>query len=207
MGAMTMFTPTSPDGLVALVSERCLAVHGTAVVAIDAPDGADPLPLADAVCVSLREQGRPCDVVSLHDYVRPASLRFEHGRDDELSYRTLWFDYDALNREVVRSVRTDRRWLPRLWDEDEDRSARCARVPAADGQVLLVTGPMLLGRDLDFDVTVQLHLGEGALLRRTPADQRWTVPALLRRAADVTAEPDLLVRYDHPPRPAVRSSR
>ncbi len=201
-----MFTPTSPDGLAALVTERCLAVDDIAVVAIDAPDAAHPIPLADAVCASLRERGRPCGVVSVHDYVRPASLRFEHGRDDELAYRTRWFDYDALRREVVQSVRTNRRWLPRLWDEARDRSARCARVPAADEQVILVTGPMLLGRDLGFDVTVQLHLSEAALRRHTPPDRHWTVDALLRRNADITEAPDLLVRYDHPSKPAVRVS-
>jgi hypothetical protein len=207
MGVMTMFTPTSPEGLVTLVTTRCLDVDGTVLVAIDAPDGARPELLANAVCVALRERGRPCDVVSLHDYVRPASLRFEHGRDDELSYRTLWFDYEALGREVLRSARTDGVWLPRLWDETADRSARCARVPIAARQVLLVTGPMLLGRGLDFDVTVALHLSDGALRRHTPADALWTVPALIRHAAGVLDPPDLLVRYDHPPKPAVQTLR
>ncbi|AOW92500.1 hypothetical protein BFN03_06750 [Rhodococcus sp. WMMA185] len=204
---MTMFTPMSPDGLVSLVADRCEAVEGTAAVAIDAPDAAHPIPLADAVCHSLRERGRPCDIVSLSDYVRPASLRFEHGRDDELSYRTLWFDYDALRREVVASLRADRRWLPRLWDQGRDRSARCARVPAEDKQVIVVAGPMLLGRGLGFDVTVRLHLSEGALRRRTPPDQHWTVDALLHHDAATSEEPDLLVRYDHPPKPAVHVFR
>ncbi|MCQ4118658.1 hypothetical protein [Rhodococcus tibetensis] len=204
MGVMTMFTPTSPEGLVTLVTRRCLDVDGTVLVAIDAPDGAKPVTLADAVCAALRECGRPCDVVWLHDYVRPASLRFEHGRDDELSYRMLWFDYEALEREVLRSARTDGAWLPRLWDEATDRSARCTRVPTAPRQVLLVTGPMLLGRGLDFDVTVALQMSDGALRRHTPADELWTVPALTRHASGVVDPPDLQVRYDHPPKPAVQ---
>ncbi|MEV0946466.1 hypothetical protein [Rhodococcus sp. NPDC049939] len=204
MGAMTKYTPTSPQALVALVAERCLAVDGVVVAAIDAPEAAHPISFAGAVQSFLRERGRPCAVVSLHDFVRPASLRFEYGRDNELSYRTLWFDYEALRREVVQSIRVDRRWLPRLWDEDEDRSARCPQELAAGEQVILVTGPMLLGRDFGFDVTVQLHLSEGALRRHTPPSRQWTIAALLCHNAEITETPNLLVRYDHPAKPAVR---
>lgn len=200
---MTLFTPTGPDGLVALITERCLTVYGIVVAAIDAPDSAEPLPLAHAVCKSLRMSGRPCSVVSLRDYVRPASLRYERGRTDEIGYRTGWFDYEALRREVVGSARTHRRWLPRLWDADEDRSARCAREPAAEGQVLLVAGPMLLGRGLDFDLTVQLQVSENALRRWTPEELQWTVGPVVRHSAETSDVPDILVRYNHPTRPAV----
>lgn len=189
---MPSFSPISTDALTALIADR---TAGCRLVAVDGADAAEPLALADAVAERVRPQRR-CGVVSLHDFVRPASLRFEFGRTDELSYRTAWFDYAALQREVVEPMRAGGRFLPALWDERTDRSARAA-VQEAD--VVIVAGPMLLGRGIDFDFSVHLHLSPAALQRRTPADQRWTIPALTEPDG-----PDVFVRWDHPDRPAVR---
>ena len=69
------------------------------------------------VGTAVESRNRPSAVVSLHDYVRPASLRYEFGHEDTLSYRTIWFDYRALDREVITAARTKRAFLPKLWDE------------------------------------------------------------------------------------------
>jgi len=197
---MPSFTPLTPRALSAAVAERAGSLIGRACIAVSAPDAADPVEFAHRLAADLRLRGRATDVVALHDFVRPASVRLEHGRTDPDSYRHGWFDYDALDREVLRSLRERGRWLPRLWDEDTDRSAREHSREAADAQILVVAGPMLLGRGLAFDLTIALTMSRGALERRTRPEDRWTVDPLLTH---VCTDADVLVRYDHPDRPAV----
>src|SRR5581483_3829815 len=110
-------------------------------------------------------------------FLRDASLRFEHGREDVESYRTGWWDEGALEREVLGRVAADGEYLPSLRDPDTNRSAREARRSLPGDGVLLVSGTLLLGRQLSFDRTVHLHLSAGALARRTPEEQAWTLPA------------------------------
>ncbi|MBU3065036.1 hypothetical protein KO481_26335 [Nocardia sp. NEAU-G5] len=198
---MPSFTPIAANALVAAVVDRATALPGRSVVAIEGADAAEPLPFAAGVADRIRAQGRQCGVVSLHDYVRPASLRLEYGRD-EMSYRTAWFDYSGLNREVLQALREHGRWLPALWNEDTDRSARATPISATDDTVVLIAGPMLLGRGLSFDLTVELRLSEGAL-RRTDAED-FTVEALLRHRRNHPESPDILVAWDHRDRPALR---
>lgn len=201
---MPHFDPITPDGLVELITDRIHELSGRVLIAIDGADAAEPVVIADRIGTALRDTGRAAEVVSLHDYVRPASLRMEFGRTDEMSYRTAWFDYAALDREVIRALRADARWLTALWDEERDRSARSPIRTAAPGTVLLVAGPMLLGRDLDFDLTVHLDMSEPALHRRTAPDDRWTIPALLHHHRDNPSTPTFFIRWDHPDRPALR---
>ncbi|MEV5832232.1 hypothetical protein [Nocardia sp. NPDC052112] len=201
---MPHFDPITRDGLVELVSSRILEQGERMLIAIDGADAAEPAALAERIAIALRDTGRAAAVISLHDYIRPASLRMEFGRTDEMSYRTAWFDYAALDREVIRALRHDARWLPALWDEHRDRSARSAIRTAAPGTVLLVAGPMLLGRGLDFDLTVHLDMSEPALHRRTPPDDRWTIPALVGHDRDSASTPTFFIRWDHSDRPAVR---
>ncbi|WP_067890598.1 hypothetical protein [Nocardia vaccinii] len=198
---MPSFSPVTVDALVEVVLDRVLELPGRAVVAVDGADAADPLGFAETVAERVRTRGRACATVSLHDYVRPASLRLEFGRD-EMSYRTAWFDYAGLNREVLQALREHGRWLPALWNERIDRSARAATIPAAPETIVLVAGPMLLDRGLRFDLSVELRLSEGAL-RRAEAEP-FIVAALLRHRHDTHQEPDILVAWDHRDRPALR---
>ncbi|NKY32755.1 hypothetical protein HGA13_06640 [Nocardia speluncae] len=200
---MPHFTPTAQDALSETVAQR-LRDSGGQLVAVDGADAAHPLAFARLTADRLRADGRPAELVSLHDYVRPASLRMEFGRD-ETAYRTSWFDYPALRREVLDLLRTDGQWLPALWDEAADRSARAVRRRASPGTVLFVAGPMLLGRGLPFDLTVRLDLSPAALARDTAAADAWTVPALLAHDRENTESPDYFVRWDHPDRPALRT--
>lgn len=197
------FSPIAADRLVDYLADRVVAVPGRAVVSVDGADAADPMVVADAVAEATRARGRECVVVSLHDYVRPASQRLEFGRTDEMSYRTLWFDYEALAREVVDSFRRDGSWLPALWNERLDRSARSAVRTAGPNSTVIVAGPMLLGRAVAFDIAVRLQLSSGALQRNTPHDRLWTVPALLQHERETDGEDAIVVRWDHRDRPAI----
>ncbi|MEU1204506.1 hypothetical protein [Nocardia sp. NPDC005825] len=201
---MPDFAAVSPEALLEVVAERAATVRGFAVVAVDGADAAEPLIVARGAADLLRGRGRPAEVVSLHDFVRPASVRLEYDRDSEFTYRTGWFDYAAVNREVLTSLRDNGRYLPALWNEHTDRSARARIREAADGTVLFLAGPMLLGRGLDFDLTVALRMSEGALRRRTDPAQMFTVDGLLEFQRERAETPDLLVAWDHPDRPALR---
>ncbi len=200
---MPVFTPISPEALRRSIADRVGALPGRLAVAVAGADAAEPVRFAEPVAQSLRVGGRPAAVVSLHDYIRPASLRLEYGRD-EYSYRTAWFDYAAVEREVLQSLRSRGRWLPALWDERSDRSARAVPQAAAPDTVVFVAGPMLLGRGLSFDLTVELRLSDAALRRRIPPHDQFTVDGIARHSRDHPEEPDLLVAWDHCDRPAIR---
>ncbi|MCZ2402226.1 hypothetical protein IV498_03280 [Paenarthrobacter sp. Z7-10] len=205
---MPQFAPYTPDGLVRLIGERCLEHDGLLRVAVDGPAAGDPRALAERVAVWLQETGRPSALVDLDDFQLPASQRFENGRDDPDSFASAWFDYGALGREVLdplgASCGIPPSWLPRLRNAGTDRSVRVLRRQAPAGLVMLVAGPMLLGRWLDFDLTVHLRMDEPALRQRTPVQSQFTLAAVLAYQEQLEVEPDLLVRYNHPHRPAVQ---
>ncbi|MFI5716964.1 hypothetical protein [Nocardia sp. NPDC051750] len=201
---MPRYTPITPDLLADTVARRVLDSGERQLVAVDGADAARPLEFARLAADRIRTDGRPAELVSLRDFVRPASLRMEFGRD-ETAYRTGWFDFAALRREVLDPLRAQGRWLPALWDETADRSARARTRQADPGTILFVAGPMLLGRGLRFDLTVRLDLSASALGRRTPAADAWTVPALLAHDREHTEQPDFFLRWDHPDRPALRT--
>jgi len=204
--------PVTPELLIAELADRAasLAGDGWARVAVDGPPGADPGAFADELADALRERGRAVQRVSTVDFLRPASVRLEHGRDDPDSYYEGWLDEAALLREVLRPL--DRggsgEILPRLWNQATDRSYRARRVALAVPGVLLLDGPLLLGRGLPLELTVHLALSGGALARRTPPQLRWTLPAFDRYRGEVEPErvADVVVRWDHPSHPAIRTA-
>lgn len=202
---MARYLPLTPRALATTLAERC---RPGGRVLVDGADAAGPAGLADAAATLLRAAGTPCVRVSAADFLRPASLRLEHGHTDELSYRTAWFDVAALRREVLEPLGPGGTgwWLPSLWNPRTDRATRVARQAAAPGTVLLLDGPMLLGADLPAELGVHLHLSEAALRRATPPGDAWTVPALLAHEAAVGTDEaaDLLVRAEHAERPALR---
>ena len=68
-----------------------------------------------------------------------------------------------------------------------------------------MSGTMLLGAGLDFDVTVHLTQSAAALARRIPAEMQWTLPAFRRYDEEVMPQEyaDVVVRADDPRHPAV----
>ncbi|MGW1838031.1 nucleoside/nucleotide kinase family protein [Streptomyces sp. BBFR2] len=175
-------------------------------IAIDGAPAADPGQLAGALTEALRLRGRPALPISTHGFLRPASLRLEYGHTDPDAYHDEWFDRRALWREVFQPLDPGGtgRILPDLWDPAADRATRSDYVTLPPGGVLLLHGPLLLGHWFPFDLTVHLRLSAAALARRTPQEERWTLPAFARyedetRPADAA---DAVVRADDPRRPA-----
>ncbi|MFD5555820.1 uridine kinase [Streptomyces sp. NPDC127068] len=175
-------------------------------IALDAAPAARPADLARRLAEELRMRGRAAVVIGTEGFHRPASLRYEHGREDPDSYYDGWLDTGALWREVFAPLDPGGTGLvlPDLWDPVTDRATRSAPVALPPGGVLLLHGPFLLGHWFPFDLTVHLGLSAAALERRTPAAQHWTLPAFARYASEVdpVATADVLVRADDPGRPA-----
>jgi hypothetical protein len=201
--------PVSFDVLVGELADR-LATEQPADrlrVAIDGAPAADPDRLADALVDPLRVRGRPAVRVDAGDFLRPASLRLEFGRTNPDAFYTGWLDEAALRREVLDPAGPggSGRIVTRLWDARTDRATREPYSDLPPTAVVLVSGPLLLGAGLPFDVTVHLEVSAAALDRRTEPDLRWTLPAYTRYGDEVdpASFADVVVRLDDPKRPAL----
>ncbi|MEU1119817.1 MULTISPECIES: uridine kinase [unclassified Streptomyces] len=175
-------------------------------VAFDGAPAAGTGDLARAVADALRLRGRDSLVVPTEGFLRPASLRFEYGHQDVEAYYSGWFDTGALWREVIGPLDPGGtgRILPDLWDPVADRATRSPYARLPSGGALLLHGPLLLGHWFPFDLTVHVRLSPGALRRRTPEAERWTLPAFERYEDEVdpSAVADVVVRADDPRHPA-----
>ncbi|MEU1687602.1 uridine kinase [Micromonospora sp. NPDC005707] len=201
--------PITPELLVAELADRLAgaAVPGRLRVAVDGPPAAEPDALAAALVDPLRAAGRPVLHVRSADFLRPASIRLEHGRTNPDAYYEGWVDEAGLRREVLDPAGPDGtgRLLPSLWDATADRASRAAYLELPPGGVVLVSGALLLGGGLPFDVAVHLVLSPAALERRTDPELRWTLPAFARYADEVdpASFADVVVRADDPRHPAL----
>ncbi|MEV6238255.1 uridine kinase [Lentzea sp. NPDC051838] len=191
--------PLTFDTLVFEIAGRINALNGRVRVLIDGAPAAEPGKLADAVVEPLRALGRAVQRVSTEDFLRPASVRLEHGRTDSYSYRHDWFDINGLQREVLDPA-LDGKVLPSLWNAATDRASRAEYVDVPENGVVIVDGTLLLDRWLPAELTVHLWLSPAALKRKTT--EQWTLPAF----DDYEPQADLLVRYDHPERPGLVES-
>lgn len=205
--------PVSPDVLVTELTDRILSRDSDSRVrvGIDGPDAAAPERLADALVGPLRAGGRPAVRVRTADFLRPASLRLEFGRQNPDSYYLGWFDESGLAREVLDPAGPggSGRILTSMWNAETDRAARVPYVELPPGAVVIVSGPLLLGGGLVFDFTVHLEISPAALRRRTPEQDRWTLPAFQQYADEVAPASfaDLVVRTDDLRHPAIVTER
>ncbi|MEU7904825.1 uridine kinase [Actinoplanes sp. NPDC049118] len=199
--------PVSREVLVDELADRLAEIGGRVRVAIDGADAADPGALADSLIGPLRVRGRPAVRISAGDFLRPASVRLESGRTNPDSFYLGWLDEAGLRREVLDPAGPagSGRIITRLWDPRTDRATREPYRDLPPGAVVIVSGPLLLGAGLPFDLTVHLQLSAAALARRTGPDRRWTLPAFERYGAEVdpAALADVVVRLDDPRRPAL----
>ncbi|WP_098462257.1 uridine kinase [Isoptericola jiangsuensis] len=197
--------PVTPDGAVEHVVERVLATDGTVRVLVDGHPSTGTAAFADATVAPLRAAGRPVARVAVRDFLRARSVRLESGRRDPDALLDAWIDVEALNREVLTSVVRRGRWLPGLRDPDTGRSTRAAYEDAPRGTVVVLDGTLALRRGLDVDLTVHLALTVAAETRATPLDDAWQLAAYGRYRREVQPErrADVVVRVDHPDRPAL----
>jgi hypothetical protein len=197
--------PAAPEALPERIADWLAASPGVLRVAIDG----DPATAPDAFAAALREPlrllGRPSVSVRAADFLRDASLRLEHGREDVESYLG-WVDTDALRREVLVPAVEEARYLPTLRDPHTNRSTREPARPLPLDAVVLVSGSLLLGAGLPFDRVVHLTLSPAARRRRTPEDEHWTLAAYAQydRMVGPADRADLVVKLDDPRHPAVR---
>jgi hypothetical protein len=180
-------------------------------LAVDGPPATHPGDLADALVGPLRSLGRPVVRVSARDFLRPASLRWEHGRHDADAFYEDWLDVGALAREVLEPLGPEGtgRYVRSLWDPVRERATRAPHEQAPPGAVLVLDGALLLGRGLELDVAVHLAVRPATLARSTPPDERWTLPAFARYDAEVAPEhnAEVVVRVDDPRHPALLLER
>ncbi|MEU9994922.1 uridine kinase [Streptomyces sp. NPDC050848] len=173
-------------------------------VGIDGAPAAPTRETAERIAEALRLRGRSVLVVGTGGFLRPASLRYEYGKQDPDSYYSGWFDTGALWREVFGPLEAggSGRVLPDLWDPATDRATRSPYTELPPDGVLVVHGPFLLGHWFPFDATVHLRLSAGALARRT--EEPWTLPAFERYENEVgpSDSADVVVRADDPRHPA-----
>jgi hypothetical protein len=212
---VTHAAPISPPLLAATIAEEALARRsevGWARVAVDGPVEPDTGALADAVAEALTAHAVPVARVSARDFLRARSLRLEHGGDPDVFLHG-WYDLDALRREVLDPLGPagSLRWLPRLRDPITDRSVREPRRTAVPGTVAVLDGRFLLGPLRDaVDVAVHLEVSPAARARRVPSAEAYLVlPAWERYLAEVgpAERADLVVRFDHPDRPALATPK
>ena len=207
------FRPLSPDLLVEDVADRIAdriagrPADARTRVAVDGAPPAAPATVADELAEALRLRGRSVLRVSAADFLRPASLRFERGREDPDARYDDWLDLGGLMREVLVPLEPggSGRVLPSLWNAETDRASRAAYVDLSPGAVVVLDGTLLLGRGLPFEHTLHLWISAPALARRMPAADAWMLPAYARY--DAEARPlhtaDTGVRVDDPAHPAV----
>lgn len=204
--------PLTPSALLDELADAVDARPGTGPsgvvrVLVDGAPATTPGRWADELVDRLRVRSRAVVRVSAADFLRPASVRLERGREDPDAYYDDWLDAGALLREVLGPAGEGGAVLPALWDAAADRAHRRDRVPLPARGVVVVDGPLLLGRGLPAELAVHLAMSPAALARRTPGDLVWTLPAYARYVGEVdpVAVADLVVRADHPDRPALQT--
>jgi hypothetical protein len=120
--------PVSFDVLVEELADRFAGAEAgrRLRVAVDGAPAAGPAALADALVGPLRVRGRPAVRVDAGDFLRPASVRLEHGRTNPDAFYDGWLDEPALRREVLDPAGPGGtgRIVTRLWDARTDRATR-----------------------------------------------------------------------------------
>jgi hypothetical protein len=200
--------PIAPDILVAELTDRIDAVEdGWVRVAVDGAPSTGPDRLAEALVDPLRARGRFALHVPVNGFWKAASLRLERGRTNPDAFYEDWMDLGALTREVLAPLAAggSGKVLPSRWNPDTDRATRASYVDVPPHGVVIVSGALLLGAGLDFDVAVHLRQSPAALARCGDPGTAWTLPAYERYADEVMPEliADVVVRMDDPGHPAL----
>lgn len=203
------YRPLTPDALAAHLADTARRHPADRVrVALDGALDDDTDALARRVLQALTDLGLTGLHVRAADFLRARSIRLQTGPDDPDAGYWRWTDHDALLREVLRPF-PDGRYLPTLRDPVRDRPTRDRPVGVPQRAVLVLSGPMLLRTELADAVDVGIHLTTTpATLRRRLAPEdlsrlagAWEQYREWDRPQEVA---DLVVRHDHPDRPALQ---
>ncbi|MET7425184.1 uridine kinase [Dactylosporangium sp. NPDC005555] len=198
--------PVTVDALAAGIAARVLRDTATRV-AVDGAPTAAPEILAEQVADAVTDAGGHAVHIPAGGFLRAASLRLERGRTNPDAYYEDWLDLRAITREVLTPAAAggSGKVLPSLWDPVKDRATRAPYLDLPAGAVVVVSGTMLLGAGLDFDLTVHLTQTAAALARRTPDPWQWTLPAFQRYDEEAMPQEyaDVVVRADDPRHPAL----
>ncbi|GIH06255.1 uridine kinase [Rhizocola hellebori] len=191
-----------PIDLASLVDYLAREMGDRTRVAVDGAPPARPERVAQALVDRLQSRGGFAIHIRTKDFLRPASIRYELGREEPDSYYERWVDLAALNREVLSKPG---KVLPTLWNADTDRATRAGYVEVPPEGVIVVSGDLLLGAGLDVEMTVHLQMSGLILSRRTPPELAWTLPAYARYAQEVDpgSFADVVVRMNDPDHPAL----
>ena len=159
-----MITPISADRLVDRITELVVGRPGRVRLAVDGAPPTRPVALAERVVAELRTRGRAGLVVAAADFLRPASVRLEYGRDDPDEFLDGWLDEAGLRREVLDPAGPDGtgRVLPRLWNSATDRAYRDRYTQLPDNGITVLAGALLLGRGLPLELSVHLRMSRSA---------------------------------------------
>jgi len=202
------FVPLSPETLVTRLA-RWIDRKGAGRLRIgfDGPPEVGTAALADRVGLALEALNRPVIRVSTSQWLRPASLRLEYGRQDIESRLTGWVDVASLAREVFDPLAVDGtgRYLTELRDPLRDRAIRQSYRDAPDNSILLLDGSLLLTHALPWDHVVRVGTSAGALERALSEPAGWELAAYdrYRREWQQSVPAEVLLSYDHPDTPAV----
>lgn len=209
-------TPVTPERLareavgLALPLLDDARASGTAVrLGIDGAVPTETAHLAELVAAHAVPLGVPVLRVRATDFLHRRSVRLEHGPHDVNTAFERWVDWGALLRDVLEPLADPvvMTWLPALWDADDDRPARQPTRAATPGSLAVVDGPYLLRWELSgsLDAVVHLATSAAALGRRFPVPDDPRPGAWGRYLDDCSPadRADLVVRHDHPGRPAV----
>jgi hypothetical protein len=199
--------PISLPALAAVVAELAITRPGQVASRWTGRTRSRPGTFADPLVEPVRVRGRSAIRVRAEDHLRAASLRFERGRTDPDSFYDDWLDEEGLRCEVLDPLHPGGtgRIRPVRWDARRDRASREPFVAVPDDVVVILSGPLLLGRGLPIDLSIHLEASAAALRRRTPAADEWTLPAYERYAREVAPAEwaDVVVRVDDPRHPAL----
>lgn len=208
--------PLTPQGLATLAVERVAPLLApardagvTVRLGVDGAVDAETDAVAAAVAEAAINRGVGVLRVRAADFLHRRSVRLEWGGQDVDAAFDRWVDWASLKREVLDPLADPAAmtWLARLRDPGTDRSARESVRRAAPGALLVVDGPYLLRWELGgaLDVAVHLVTSPAALARRFPeeGDPRPGAWARYRDECDPAARADLVLRHDHPARPAL----
>lgn len=184
------------------MAARACQVGSGVRVGVDGPVSGDTARLADDVAGLLREGG--LRVLRAGHFVRPRSVRLEHGEDPHAPWER-WYDDAGLRRELLDPLGPggSLHVASSLWNPDTDRATRERRQPVLAGATAVVDGPFLLRWELAdaFDLVVHLHTSAAAINRRNPqAAASWQ---RYLDEVDPTARADVVVRHDDPRHPAL----